>query len=53
MSAEIADEVHILEQEDEDDLQKGSIIWNYFKFSGVQSKRAGAKNATCIFCDTD
>ncbi len=53
MSEEIADEVQILEQEDEDGLQKGSIIWNYFKISGVQSKRAGAKNAACIFCVTD
>ena len=50
MSIEIVDEA---EQEDEDDQQKGPIIWNYFKICGVQNKRAGAKNATCIFCDTE
>jgi hypothetical protein len=50
LAVESVDEVQImiLEQEDEDDLQKGSIIWNYFKISGVQNKRAGAKNVTCI-----
>ena len=53
MSIEIVDEVLIPEQEDEDDQQKGPIIWNYFKICGVQNKRAGAKNATCIFCDTE
>ena len=29
----------------------GSIIWNQ-NVDGAQSKRGGAKNATCIFCDT-
>ena len=29
-----------------------SIIWNYYKIDGVQSKRGGAKNVMCTFCDT-
>ena len=32
--------------------QTGSIIWNYCKIDGAQSKRGGAKNVTCTFCDT-
>jgi hypothetical protein len=37
---------------DEDVDQAGSIIWNYFKINGVQSRHGGAKNITCTFCDT-
>ena len=36
----------------EDIEQTGSIIWKYYKIDGVQSKRGGAKNVTCTFCDT-
>ena len=32
--------------------QTGSIIWNYYKIDGAQSKRGGAKNAMCTFCDS-
>ena len=51
MSVEIIDEVQDLEREDGDIQPRGSIIWNYFKIDGVQSKKGGAKNVTCIFCD--
>jgi hypothetical protein len=37
---------------DEDVEQTGTSIWNYYKIDGVQSKRGGAKNITCTFCDT-
>ena len=37
---------------DADVVQTGPIIWNYYKSDGVQSKRGGAKNITCTFCDT-
>ena len=40
MSEEIADEVQILEQEDDDGLQKGSIIWNYFKILELKAAKA-------------
>ena len=40
------------EREDEDIELTGPIIWNYFKVAGVQSKKGGAKNVTCNFCDT-
>ena len=36
----------------EDIEQTGSIIWKYYKIDGAQSKRGGAKNVTCTFCDT-
>ena len=52
MSVEIVDEVQDPEREDEVIQPTGSIIWNYFKIDGVLSKRSGAKNVTCIFCDT-
>jgi hypothetical protein len=32
--------------------QTGSIIWNYYKVDGAQSKQGGAKNAMCTFCDS-
>ena len=31
--------------------QTGSIIWNYYKIDGAQSKRGGVKNAI-PFCDS-
>jgi hypothetical protein len=31
--------------------QTGSIILNYNKVDGIQSKRGGVKNITCTFCD--
>ena len=37
---------------DADVVQTGPIIWNYYKSDGVQSKRGGAKNIICTFCDT-
>ncbi len=37
---------------DEDVEQTGTLIWNYYQIDGVQSKRGGAKNITCTFCDT-
>ena len=46
------DEVQDPDREDEDE-PTGSIVWNYFKIDGVQSKRGGAKNVKCIFCDSD
>jgi hypothetical protein len=55
MSAEFvhdADEVRDPEREVEDNEPTGSIIWNYFKIAGVQSKRGEAKNVMCIFWDT-
>jgi hypothetical protein len=33
-------------------LETGSIIWNYYKIDGAQSKQGGAKNAMCTFCDS-
>jgi hypothetical protein len=51
MSVEIIDEVQDLEREDGDIQPKESIIWNYFKIDGVQSKKGGGKNVTCIFCE--
>ena len=41
-----------VEDDAEDVEHTGSIIWNYYKVDGAQSKRGGAKNITCIFCDT-
>ncbi len=42
-------------QDPEDDVEviehAGTIVWNYYKSVGVQSKKGGAKNVTC-FCDT-
>ena len=29
----------------------GSIVWNYYKINGVQSKLGCAKNVKCTFCD--
>ena len=37
---------------DEDVEQTGTSIWNHYQIDGVQSKRGGAKNITCTFCDT-
>ena len=39
-------------QDAQDVEQTGSIIWNYYKIDGVQSKQGGAKNVRCAFCDT-
>ena len=34
--------------EDNEDIEAtGSIVWNYYKIDGVQSKRGGAKNVKC------
>jgi hypothetical protein len=53
MSMENDEVLSVQEPEADEDLeQKGSIIWNYYKVDGVQSKRGGAKNVTCTFCDT-
>ena len=38
-------------QRAEDIEATGSIVWNYYKIDGVQSKRGGAKNVQCTFCD--
>ena len=38
-------------QDAEDIDATGSIVWNYYKIDGVKSKRGGAKNVTCTFCD--
>ena len=50
------DKVPVLSSQDpeavENIVQTGPIIWNYDKIDGVQSKRGGAKNVTCTFCDT-
>ena len=44
----------VLEPEDGEDAdQIGPIIWNYYKVLCVQSKKGGAKNVTCTFCDTN
>jgi len=37
---------------DADAVQTGPIIRNYYESDGVQSRRGGAKNITCTFCDT-
>jgi hypothetical protein len=52
MDVEIIGETQGSEREDEDCVQIGSIIWNYFKVDGIQGKKGGAKNITCIICDT-
>ena len=39
------------EQDEEDIGHTGTIIWNYYKSVSVQSKKGGAKNVTCTFCD--
>jgi hypothetical protein len=39
------------EPDDEDIELTGTINWNYYKIVGVLSKRGGAKNVKCIFCD--
>ena len=44
----------VLEPEDGEDAdQIGPLIWNYYKILCVQSKKGGAKNVTCTFCDTN
>ena len=44
----------VLDHEDGEDAdQAGPIIWNYYKVLCVQSKKGGAKNVTCPFCDTN
>ena len=48
---EIVDEVKDPEREIEGIQSTGSIICNYFKIVGVQSKRE-EQRVTCIFCDT-
>jgi hypothetical protein len=52
MDVEIVGETQGSEQEDEDCVQTGSIIWKCYKVDGVQSKKDGEKKVTCIFCDT-
>ena len=44
---------NVLSVEDDAEVveHRGSIVWNY-NVDGAQSKRGGAKNITCIFCDT-
>jgi hypothetical protein len=39
------------EQGDEDIEQTGTIIWNYYKTVGAQSKSGGAKNIRCTLGD--
>jgi hypothetical protein len=54
MSIVVIDEVLSIpdpEQDDEDIEHTGTIIWNYYKIVGVQSKKGRAKNVTCTFCD--
>ncbi len=50
------EEVEVLSSQDaevdEDVEQTGTSIWDYYKIDGDQSKRGGAKNITCTFCDT-
>ena len=47
------DELSSQDPEAVEDIEKTrSIIWKYDKIDGVQSKRGGAKNVTCTFCDT-
>ena len=42
----------VQDSEDAEDVnQTVPTIWNYFKVVGVQSKKGGAKNVTCNFCD--
>ena len=42
----------VQDSEDAEDVnQTVPTIWNYFKVVGVQSKKGGAKNVTCTFCD--
>ena len=45
--------VLLVAQDAEDIEATGSIVWNYYKIDGVQSKRGGAKprNVQCTFCD--
>jgi hypothetical protein len=50
----VNDELHLIQDAEDDDgdmEHTGTIIWNYFKSVGVQSKQ-GAKKVKCIFCDT-
>ena len=40
------------DSEENEELElTGTIIWNYYKIDGAQSKKGGAKNVTCTFCD--
>jgi hypothetical protein len=32
--------------------KSGLLIWNYYQVEGSQNKGGGAKNLTCIFCDS-
>ena len=42
----------VQDSEDAEDVDQTVLtIWNYFKVVGVQSKKGGAKNVTCTFCD--
>ena len=55
MSMDVIDEVlSVLDTEKDDEAieHTGTIIWNYYKNAGVQSKKGRAKNFTCIFCDS-
>ena len=40
-------------QDAEDIEATGSIVWNYYKIDGVQSKRGGAKNVRDSDVDVD
>lgn len=49
-----SDEVLVIadDQNAEDIEPTRCIVWNYYKIDGVQSKKGGAKNVVCTFCDT-
>ena len=50
------EEIHQADQQidlvDDEDQESGQIIWKYFKSFGIQSKKGGVKNVTCMFCDS-
>jgi hypothetical protein len=52
-SLETDDVTWVPDAQDAPDVeQTGSIIWNYYKIDGAQSKQCSAKNAMCTFCDS-
>ena len=52
LSVNVYDNVLSAEYDAEHVEKAGSNIRNYYKVDGAQSKRGGAKNIKCIFCDT-
>jgi hypothetical protein len=49
------EEVEVFSSQDaevDEDVEQTGTFWNYYQIDGVQSKRGGAKNITCTFCDT-